>query len=119
MLATKGYQLSCQASDDGRHWETIGQLKGDGLPGTPLHYKLHSDPNKQEAQDYLPARVLNEVIRLDKDHQGLTHLRVLLEMEGAAHWDIREIQFMDADNNDVEVMPSRHFSSLWVSDGGG
>ena len=118
-VATKGYQLSCQTSDDGRHWETIGQLKGDGLPGTPLHYKLHSDPNKQEAQDYLPARVLNEVIRLDKDHQCLTHIRVLLEMEGAAHWDIREIQFMDADNNDVEVMPSRLFSSLWVSDGGG
>ena len=40
-------------------------------------------------------------------------------MEGAAHWDIHELQFQDADHRDVEVLPSRQFSSLWMSDGGG
>ncbi|MCR4581953.1 MAG: discoidin domain-containing protein [Prevotella sp.] len=118
-VATKGYRLCCQASDDGQQWQTIGELKGKGLPGTPLHYKLHSDPNKQEAQDYLPARVLSEEIRLGATDHCLTHFRLLLEMEGAAHWDIRELQFSDAADNDVEVLPSRQFSSLWMSNGGG
>ena len=118
-VATKGFKLCCQTSKDGRNWLTVGELKGDGLPGTPLHYKLHSDPNKQEAQDLLPARVLNEVIRLGTENSRMSHFRILFEMEGAAHWDIRELQFLDADNNDVEVMPSRCFTSLWMSDGGG
>ncbi|MBR6962444.1 MAG: discoidin domain-containing protein [Prevotella sp.] len=115
--ATKGYALRCQTSDDGKHWQTIGELRGDGLPGTPLHYKLHSDPNKQEAQDYLPARVLSEEVRFASP-VALNHFRVQLEMEGAAHWDIRELQFSDADGREAEVLPSRQFSSLWMSNGG-
>ena len=117
-IATKGYTIECQTSADGREWQAVGMLKGDHLPGTPLHYKLHSDPNKQEEQGYLPARVLNEVIRFDMP-VTTNHLRLVVDMEGAAHWDIRELQFMDADDNDVEVMPSRQFSSMWISNGGG
>ena len=83
-----------------------------------LHYKLHSDPNKQEAQDYLPARVLNERIRFQIPIQT-QHIRLLFEMEGSAHWDIREVQFLDADLNLVDVMPSTHFSGMWISEGGG
>ncbi len=117
-VATKGYTLCCQTSADGEMWETIGEIKGEGLPGTPLHYKLHSDPNKQEAQDYLPARVLNETISFNK-HIHTQHFRILLNMDGAAHWDISEIQFKDEGDNDVEVMPSQQFSSMWISNGGG
>ena len=117
-VATKGYAILCQSSDDGHNWQTIGEWKGDNLPGTLLHYKLHSDPNKQEAQDYLPARVLNEVIRFNLPIKT-QHFRLLLQMEGAAHWDIRQLQFMDENDNEVDVLPSRQFTSLWMSDGGG
>lgn len=116
-VATKGYTFCCQTSEDGQQWQTIGRVTGEGLPGTPLHYKLHSDPNKQEEENYLPARVLNEVIRFNAP-VVMRHFRVLLEMDGAAHWDIRELQFMDADGEDVDVMPSCQFSSMWMSDGG-
>ena len=117
--ATKGYRLYCQTSADGQDWQTVGELKGDGLPGTPLHYKLHSDPNKQEAQEYLPARVLNEEIRLSASGLASKHFRIHFEMEGAAHWDIHELQFQSADHHDVDMLPSRYFSSMWMSDGGG
>ena len=117
-VATKGFTILCQTSADGQSWQTVGELKGDKLPGTPLHYKLHSDPNKQEKQELLPARVLNEVIRLNAP-VTTNHLRLVVDMAGAAHWDIRELQFKDAAGNDVEVMPSRAFSSMWISDGGG
>ena len=46
--ATKGYRLAWQVSADGQTWTTVGEVHGDGLPGRALHYKLHSDPNKQE-----------------------------------------------------------------------
>ena len=117
-VATKGYTIRCQVSADGKEWQTVGELKGDKLPGTLLHYKLHSDPNKQEEQNYLPARVLNEEIRFNAPI-ATSHFRIEVDMDGAAHWDIRELQFMDSEDNDVEVMPSREFSSMWISDGGG
>lgn len=117
-VAKSGYTIKCLASEDGTHWQTIGKLKGEGLPGKPLHYKLHSDPNKQEAQDYLPARVLQESINLDVPN-GIHHFRIQLEMEGAAHWDIHELQFVDADGADMDVLSSCHFSSMWISNGGG
>ena len=117
-VATRGYALRVQTSYDGEHWQTVGEQVGSGLPGTLLHYKLHSDPNKQEAQDYLPARVLNERIRLQIPIQT-QHIRLLFEMEGAAHWDIREVQFLDTNLYPVDVLPSTCFSSMWISEGGG
>ncbi len=117
-LATRGYALRVETSGDGLHWQTAGQLSGTGLPGTLLHYKLHSDPNKQEAQDYLPARVLDEQIPLQVPVET-QHVRLVLDMEGAAHWDIREVEFLDANLRPADVMPSTCFSSLWISEGGG
>ncbi len=116
--ARKGYTFSCQVSENGEDWQTIGTLKGEGLPGELLHYKLHSDPNKQEEQNLLPARVLDEEIRLDAAFAP-RHFRILFDMEGTAHWDIREIKFTDTADREVDVMPSTQFSSMWISDGGG
>ena len=116
--ATQGYLISIQQSADGTNWQTIGRLKGDGLPGQPLHYKLHSDPNKQEAQEYLPARRLDEVIQLE-NAPAASRLRVCMEMEGAAHWDVHELQLLDGNRQPLELLPSRQFSSMWMSNGGG
>lgn len=116
--AKKGYAICCQVSADGKQWKTVGLSKGEGLPGELLHYKLHSDPNKQEAQDYLPARVLQETIHLDAE-ADVRHFRLLLDMEGAAHWDMRELQFTDANGADIDVLSSQQFSSMWISNGGG
>lgn len=117
-LANNGYSIICETSDDGEHWAAVGSVKGLELPGKPLHYKLHSDPNKQEEKDLLPARVLNEEIRLDRPVSP-HHLRVRMDMDGAVHWDVREVTFSDGDGEPLDVLPSRRFSSLWMSDGGG
>ena len=117
-IATKGYTIRCEISEDGTVWQSIGELKGSGLPGKPLQYMLHSDPNKQTDDGLLPARRLDETIRF-KEPICTQHFRITMEMEGAAHWDVHELQFMDALGRYVEVMPSLAFSSLWISDGGG
>ena len=116
-LATKGYSFRVQASSDGRVWQTVGQVKADGLPGELLHYKLHADPNKQEEANLLPARVLQQTVQL-RLSRPVTHLRVEFHMHGVAHWDIRELQFSDASGQELELLSSRQFSSMWISKGG-
>lgn len=117
-LATKGYFIRCEASEDGTEWKTVGELKGNDLPGKPLQYMLHSDPNKQTDDGLLPARRLEETIHFEKP-LNTQHFRITMELEGAAHWDVHELQFQDALGKYVEVMPSQQFSSMWMSDGGG
>lgn len=114
----KGYEIRCEVSDDGIAWQTIGCLKGDGVPGKPLHYKLHSDPNKQTEESLLPATVLDDVIRFEHAMET-QHFRIVMDMAGAARWDINGLEFMDAQGRYVEVMPSLAFESMWISNGGG
>lgn len=114
----KDYSIRCEVSEDGETWKTVGVLKGKDLPGTALHYRLHSDPNKQEAQEMIPARVLNETIRFNKP-VCIKHFRLVLDMDEAVHWDIHELVFQDAGYQAVDVLPSTQFASMWISNGGG
>lgn len=113
----KGYTIRCETSLDGKTWKTIGAQQGEGLPGTPLHYRLHSDPNKQEAQEWLPAQVLDEVIVFVAP-VNIQHFRICFDMDDAVHWDIHELQFLGENDEVQEVMPSRQFCSMWISNGG-
>ena len=132
-VATKGYRIVCQVSADGTTWTTVGELTGSDLPGRALRYKLHSDPNKQEASELLPARQLEILIPIDlsgkwKEESGKwkvesgkridksQHFRLLLEMEGAAHWDLYQVHFQDEAGNDIDVMASTAFTSMWMSE---
>ena len=117
-MATEGYSIRCEASEDGVTWKVVGEKKGTGLPGKPLLYKLHSDPNKQTDESLLPARTLDENIRFAKSITT-KHLRIVMDMTGAAHWDVYELKFKDVIGEYVEMLPSQKFSSLWISDGGG
>ncbi len=117
-IATKGYVIRCEASDNGKEWFTVGELKGKGLPGKPLNYKLHSDPNKQTDEGLLPARTLSETVRFFEP-VNTRHFRIKMELEGGAHWDVHELEFLDALGAYVEVMPSQEFCSMWISNGGG
>ena len=116
--ATKGFSIRCEVSDNGNNWQIIGMLKGPGVPGKPLRYKLHSDPNKQTDESLLPASLLDEVIRFDAP-VATQHFRLVMEMDGSARWDVNELEFGDALGRYVEVMPSQAFESMWISKGGG
>ena len=150
--ANKGYRIAFETTTNGQTWQTVGELRGDGLPGTPMRYKLHSDPNKQTSNDYLPARVLEQTIKLSLSPSGLSPnpspvregskvtsadgmqsplpnrggvggeagtLRLRLEMDGAAYWDLHELYFLDAEGKELWMQPSQTFASAWMSDGGG
>ncbi|MBQ9285003.1 MAG: beta-glycosidase [Bacteroidaceae bacterium] len=116
--ATEGYTIAVQASDDGVSWTTVGQLKGRGLPGNAMDYKVSSDPNKQTATDYLPARTLEQTIRFDRS-VVFQHLRLVVDMPGAAYWVVNDLHFLDDVGQEVWAQPSQEFASMWMSDGGG
>ena len=113
-----GYRIACQVSDDGINWTTIGSRQGDGLPGQPTRYRLHSDPNKQTADGSLPTRLLQETIPVSFK-KPFSRFRLLLEMKGAVQWAFQSVDFIDNDGKAVDVMPSTQFTSAWMSDGGG
>ncbi len=116
--ATDGYTIAVEASDDGSSWTTVGQLKGRDLPGTAMKYKLSSDPNKQTATDYLPARMLEQTVTLDRTC-SFRHLRLALDMPGAEYWVVNDLHFLDEVGQEVWAQPSQEFASMWMSEGGG
>ncbi len=116
--ASEGYIIAVQASADGSTWTTVGQLRGPGLPGAAMRYKVSSDPNKQTDTDYLPARTLTQTIRFDRTVE-FRHLRLVADMPGAVYWIINDLHFLDDVGQEVWAQPSQEFASVWMSDGGG
>lgn len=104
-------------TDDGQH--LLCQSAGDGWPGQPLPYRLHSDPDKQADATLMPVRRLQLGCRLGQDVTGtVDDLMLHLDMEGAAYWNIQEIRtFYHGERTDL--LSSAGFSSAWMSDSGG
>ena len=116
--AKEGYVIAVQASDDGKSWTTVGELRGKGLPGQEAKYGLSSDPNKQTAVDYLPARMLEQTITFGRS-VSFCYLRLVVEMVGAEYWAIHDLHFFDEIGQEVWAQPSQSFTSMWRSAGGG
>lgn len=115
-LATQGYKISVLASHDGKHWNIIGEETGSGLPGVATNQKVSSDPNKKEAKETLPLRLVD--ISIPVKQGEYSYVRVQINMPGCAYWRIYENEFFDKGNLQ-KVLPSYQFSSAWCSDGGG
>ncbi len=113
--ATKGFQILVQASNDGSQWSTIGELAGRGLPGKQGRHVVHTDPNKQTEKIEYHTRSLNESITLTNS-DNYSHYRVCFKMAGAVEWSFTAIDFYN-DGKQVDMLPSKHFSSVWMSAG--
>lgn len=113
-----GYEISCQGSDDGKNWTELGSIKGNGMPGKESRYKAHTDPNKNSWDPgVLPTRSLNETITFSNEH-AYSYYRMNYKMKGAAYWSFYETDFYDG-NQLLNLLPSNHFSSTWMSLGKG
>ncbi len=113
-LAKNGYEIVCMASNDGENWTETGKLTGKGLPGKASAYRMQvNDPNKQSEQINMPARLLQETIRL-REENPYAFYRIGLKMEGAIQWSFTETVFSNAEGR-VEMKPSQFFNSAWMS----
>lgn len=123
---TNGYSIRLLSrSKNGKRskdaaWRVVAENKGEGLPGVPTKYKMHSDPNKQTANDYLPARDVRLSLPLPKNCQNFADMRVEFKMDEAVYWTVFNVDFYDGNRRlTTEVLPLSHFASAWMSDGEG
>ena len=114
--AKQGYKISILSSKDGKRWETIGEKTGNNLPGEATNQKVSSDPNKKEATEQLPLRLVNLAIPVKEGNYQ--HIRLQISMPGCAYWRIYENYFYHKATQQ-EALPSYHFNSVWCSAGGG
>ncbi len=111
--ATQGYAITLSDGANTLYVDTCS-----ALPGEPLGYEIHSDPNKQTEQDLLPARVLNSGYAFTS--QPLSTLCLTMEMEGAEYWTISDLSFYKEGHAvDTALLPMSHFESGWMSETGG
>ena len=113
--AKEGYEITCQASNDGQDWVELGKIKGDELPGRALSYRVPiTDPNKQTEQTSMPVRKLEETIYLATE-STYSYYRISLKMVGAQNWVFTAVDFYLGDEF-VEIKPSQFFNSTWMSE---
>ena len=114
-VATTGYAITVQGSKDGTQWCDLGQLAGKGLPGKQGRHVVHTDPNKQTEKIEYHTRSLNECIALN-NVDNYAHYRVSMKMAGAVEWSFTAIDMYNG-GEQVDFLPSKHFTSTWMSAG--
>ena len=114
--AGRSFEIALQVSKDGESWKTAGVYGGRGLPGEATRQKASNDPNKNEDVIMLPMRLVNKSIDFG-ELLSAGHIRLNFNMEGAAYWRLRKVDFKK-DGKIIDVLPSLNFSSAWASRGG-
>ena len=115
-VATKGYKITFEGSNDGEKWIELGELSGDGLPGREGRNVVQTDPNKQTEKIEYHTRSLGERLKLNNVADYAAY-RMRLVMEGAVEWSFTAVDFFYG-GEQIEMLASKHFGSAWMSAGG-
>ena len=115
-VATKGYKITFEGSNDGEKWVELGVLSGDGLPGREGRNVVQTDPNKQTEKIEYHTRSLGERLKLNNVADYAAY-RMRLVMEGAVEWSFTAVDFFYG-GEQIEMLASKHFGSAWMSAGG-
>lgn len=115
--AKGGYSIQVLGSRDGQKWTVLGEQRGRGLPGEAAEQQASSDPNKWEDRIMLPMRRISTGIQL-KDKKEYPYIRIALKMKGAAYWRVYNTELF-LGGKPQDALPSSHFASTWMSNGGG
>ncbi|MBQ1953513.1 MAG: discoidin domain-containing protein, partial [Alistipes sp.] len=111
--AGAGYRIALMGSNDGSEWVELGALEGRGLPGRAGRHVVQTDPNKQTEQIEYHTRTLEEQIAL-KNVAPYSYYRFAMKMAGAVEWTFTAVDFF-CGGEQVGLMPSKHFTSAWMS----
>ena len=113
-VATEGYEMTWEGSNDGKEWTVLDSHQGKGLPGKASSGRVTvNDPNKQTGDISMPVRRLNEEFDFPTE-APYSNYRIRLKMKGAYSWTFHEIAFANR-QGDVEMKPSQFFTSTWMS----
>ncbi len=112
--ARGGYEMTWEASNDGKDWTVLAVNQGAGLPGKARSGRVEvNDPNKQTGTVSMPMRRLEETFDFTNTAAYASY-RIRLKMKGAYEWTFHEVEFSNADGL-VDFKPSQFFTSTWMS----
>ena len=111
--AGAGYRIALMGSNDGSEWVELGALEDQGLPGRAGRHVVQTDPNKQTEKIEYHTRTLEEQIAL-KNVAPYSYYRFAMKMAGAVEWTFTAVDFF-CGGEQVGLMPSKHFTSAWMS----
>jgi len=109
------HEIKVTASRDGVNWDVLQVIRGKKLVGDESRPLLHSDPDKADAlgNQLLPTRKFRIDAQLPEARE-YSMLRVDLNMKGAEQWITTDINIYK-DDELVSLIPSKNFSSTWMS----
>ncbi|MBQ9660854.1 MAG: beta-glycosidase [Bacteroidales bacterium] len=96
--------LTVEASRDGARWETVGTRREGTFPAGAVPRDYHGESWR------------NFRWKLDLPAESYAALRLRLEAPGISTWRVQKWDFR-LDGEPVNILPSAHFCSAWMSEG--
>lgn len=130
------FEITIEACGSDGLWETLSTFKGHGIPGhlfndrrqgpvgggsqnVSLDAGLKISNNKaqtiQTLAYYSKTRGFDYRAEIPEGKE-FTSFRINLGSDSVTDWNFQEVNFLDADGNEVSLLPSYFFSSCWMSD---
>ncbi len=114
------YSIVVKGSSDGQTWRILAEERADSLPGQPLKWRMHSDPNKQTDDDLLPARNIEATLQWNQP-VPMEFLRIEFHLQQAAYWMLWDVDFYGEDGAMApspleDINANSRFCSAWMSD---
>jgi len=115
--ADGSHDIRVSASKDGIKWDILQTFKGRSFVGRESKPMQHSDPDKADAlgNQLLPTRKFVIDAKLPEAEE-YSMLRVDLGMKGAEQWIAANLDIY-REGELVSLIPSKNFSSTWMSFG--
>ena len=113
--ADGSHEVTVKASTDGESWDILKRIKGKDFIGEVSRPRGHSDPDKADAlgNQLLPTRKFRIDTRLPEAKE-YSMFRIDMEMKGAEQWIGSDFYFFNGEEQ-LQIIPSKHFNSTWMS----
>ena len=134
----KGFEITFEATQDGKVWETLNTIKGNDYPGEPRRMGGFGMPGAgsqnvavsaglagqaapqmtPEMQERMRAMQRQRTVNYGADVPAKEYkaVRVKLAAEGVERWTFSEMNFLWS-GSEFSILGSQHFTSAWLSDG--
>lgn len=115
--ADGSHEVKVMASNDGEKWDLLKTIKGRRFIGEEAKPRQHSDPDKADAlgNQLLPTRRFFIDAKLPKARE-YSMLRIEMNMKGAEQWIVANLDLYKGGEL-LNMVPSKNFSSVWMSEG--
>ncbi len=116
IIQASGWHISCAGSNNGKEWKDLGYASGSGYPGRerPSLFARSAPAGNQTIRRPL-NRIISHSFEFNRP-ESFRFYRVQLIAPGAESWVLGDLDFYH-DGEKLNMVPSKTFSSAWMSEG--